>query len=70
MSKLRTKHLDMIAANRVGVDLGFDREENELSVFWSEGSIELGRASKEKLARQLVRVIAEQYNEKNTTQAH
>ena len=70
MQKLRTKQLDMIAANKVGKDLGFDHEENALSVFWQDGSIELVRTSKEKLARQLVRVIAEQYNAKSTTQAH
>ncbi len=70
MIKLRTKQLDMIAANQVREDLGFDSEENELSVFWPEGNIELGLAPKEKLARQLVRVIAEQYHEKSAAQAH
>ena len=83
--KLQNKKLDMIAANQVGEGLGFNVDENELQVFWQavdqtqknqtgENQIikhqTLERASKEKLARQLIKVIANRYYEKNSTQVH
>jgi phosphopantothenoylcysteine decarboxylase/phosphopantothenate--cysteine ligase len=57
--KLMRKNLDMIAANEVGHDKGFDLEDNALLVLWRSGRQELGRASKKVLARELVRLIAE-----------
>jgi len=59
--KLHKKGLDMIAANRVGEGLGFEAEDNALSVFWADGAIELARAAKSELARQLVALIAQRY---------
>jgi phosphopantothenoylcysteine decarboxylase / phosphopantothenate---cysteine ligase len=59
--KLERKHLDMIAANRVGPTCGFDKETNELSVYWRDGGIELGESSKALLARRLIELIAERY---------
>ncbi len=81
--KLIDKKLDMIAANQVGEDLGFNVEENALQVFWQAGNKTQGdqsrknqtikhqtleRAPKEKLARQLIKVIADHYYEKNSAQ--
>jgi phosphopantothenoylcysteine decarboxylase/phosphopantothenate--cysteine ligase len=81
--KLKDKRLDMIAANQVGEDLGFNVEENALQVFWQVGNKTQGnqarenqtikhqtleRAPKEKLARQLIKVIADHYYEKNSAQ--
>ena len=66
--KLKSKNLDMIAANRVGDGLGFDREENALEVFWTGGSESLATAPKEKLARQLVEIIIARYREKSSEQ--
>jgi phosphopantothenoylcysteine decarboxylase/phosphopantothenate--cysteine ligase len=81
--KLQNKKLDMIAANQVGEGLGFNADENELQVFWEAGDQgqenqtqeskiikhqTLERAPKEKLARQLIKVIANHYYEKNSTQ--
>lgn len=58
--KLAAKKLDMIAANQVGIEgLGFDSEDNALSIFWKDGGIELGRTNKKILARQLIDVIIE-----------
>jgi phosphopantothenoylcysteine decarboxylase/phosphopantothenate--cysteine ligase len=57
--KLMRKNLDMIAANEVGHDKGFDHEDNALLVLWRSGRQELGRASKRVLARELVRLIAQ-----------
>jgi phosphopantothenoylcysteine decarboxylase / phosphopantothenate---cysteine ligase len=61
-AKLTTKNLDMVAANLVGrPGLGFDSDENELHVVWQGGETQLGRASKDALARDLIAVIAERY---------
>ena len=60
--KLDDKGLDMIAANRVGPDCGFDQETNALTVLWRDGQIELEQAAKPVLARRLIRLIAEHYH--------
>jgi phosphopantothenoylcysteine decarboxylase/phosphopantothenate--cysteine ligase len=60
--KLRDKHLDMVAANLVGGDKGFDSDENELTLFWNGGQHPLSRKSKSKLARELIAVIGERYH--------
>ncbi|MFL6576893.1 MAG: bifunctional phosphopantothenoylcysteine decarboxylase/phosphopantothenate--cysteine ligase CoaBC, partial [Povalibacter sp.] len=59
--KLSSKNLDMIAANKVGEGLAFDKDENALTVYWRGGKQELSLTSKAALARQLVAVIAERY---------
>jgi len=64
-SKLRAKNLDMIAANPVGKGKGFDSDYNTLEVFWNDGYLNLGTSSKQKLARNLVKLIASHYDEKN-----
>ena len=60
-SKLENKALDMIIANRVGNDCGFDRDDNAVNVLWSEGEKRYPQAQKSKLARDLVELIAERY---------
>ena len=58
--KLSRKRLDMIAANRVGVDgRGFNADDNALSVFWPGGGREFGLMSKEQLAARRVALVAE-----------
>ncbi len=59
--KLEKKRIDMIAANQVGPDCGFDRETNALTVFWPGGELALGEGSKPVLARRLLELIAERY---------
>jgi phosphopantothenoylcysteine decarboxylase / phosphopantothenate---cysteine ligase len=59
--KLEKKRIDMIAANQVGRDCGFDRETNALTVYWPGGELALGEGSKPVLARRLVELIAERY---------
>lgn len=60
--KLERKRIDMIAANQVGPDCGFDRETNALTVYWpGGGELALGEGGKAQLARRLVDVIAERY---------
>lgn len=69
-TKLRSKKLNMIAANQVGEDLGFDSDMNALTVFWGAEHKQLQKASKTRLARTLITLIADQYNEKNINKTH
>ena len=61
LAKLEGKRLDMIAANQVGDNLAFDCDDNALTVYWPDGKRELARATKRRLAAELVAVIAERY---------
>lgn len=61
--KLVRKGLDMVAANRVGANLAFDRDDNELHIFWpGGGEVRLPRADKATLARALIQLITERYH--------
>jgi phosphopantothenoylcysteine decarboxylase/phosphopantothenate--cysteine ligase len=64
--KLRSKAMDMIAANPVGPGIGFESDLNTLDIYWEDGHIDLGTATKHKLARNLIKLIANRYHEKNT----
>jgi len=68
--KLNSKNLDMIAANKVGENLGFDKDDNALTVYWRGGKQELTLTSKAALARQLVAVIADRYKQRGDTAAN
>ena len=58
--KRRRKNLDLIAANRVDDQgMGFDSDDNALTVFWEGGSQALPRQPKTRLAVALVELIAE-----------
>ncbi|MGH8278222.1 MAG: bifunctional phosphopantothenoylcysteine decarboxylase/phosphopantothenate--cysteine ligase CoaBC [Gammaproteobacteria bacterium] len=56
-AKLEKKHLDLIAANLVGAGKAFNRDDNALTVYWRDGTLELGQGSKLDLARRLVALI-------------
>jgi len=58
-AKLAAKNLDLIAANRVGDDCGFDACDNSLVVYSSDREWDLGSASKRGLGRKLVEVMVE-----------
>jgi phosphopantothenoylcysteine decarboxylase/phosphopantothenate--cysteine ligase len=69
--KLEKKRIDMIAANRVGSDCGFDRETNSLTVYWPGGGERaLGEGSKPLLAHRLVELIGERYRAVRQTAKH
>jgi phosphopantothenoylcysteine decarboxylase / phosphopantothenate---cysteine ligase len=57
-SKLKRKKLNMIAANQVGDGIAFDCEENALTVLWPGGKVEIARAPKIDVARELIALIA------------
>lgn len=58
--KLIRKNLDMIASNDVARgDIGFQSDDNAITVIWASGSQVLEKTSKQNIARQLVEIIAE-----------
>jgi len=60
-AKLVNKNLDMIVANRVGHDCGFDRDDNSAIALWNGGEREFPTASKVELARNLIELAAEHF---------
>lgn len=64
-AKLKAKRLDMIAANLVGGKQGFECEDNALEVVWMDGRQSLPMLRKDKLARQLIELIATRYRAKH-----
>lgn len=64
-SKLAAKSLDMVAANLVGPNLGFDSDDNALFVCWRGGETVLPRTSKQAIAGQLLQLIAQRYHAQN-----
>jgi phosphopantothenoylcysteine decarboxylase/phosphopantothenate--cysteine ligase len=61
LSKLENKRLDMIIANKVGSDCGFDSDENTVDVYWQGGSRSYPMAAKTALAYDLVALIVERF---------
>ncbi|WP_244943735.1 bifunctional phosphopantothenoylcysteine decarboxylase/phosphopantothenate--cysteine ligase CoaBC [Vibrio algivorus] len=62
--KLKKKNLDLICANDVSVaGLGFNSNDNALHLYWNGGEQALATASKTQLAKQLLNIIAEQFNQ-------
>ncbi len=60
-AKLENKQLDMIIANRVGDDCGFDSDDNTVNVLWPDGEKRFATARKATLARDLVALVARRY---------
>lgn len=59
-AKLARKGVDMIAANRVGVaGTGFESEDNAITLYWRDGSRELARGPKARLAGALLDAVLE-----------
>jgi phosphopantothenoylcysteine decarboxylase/phosphopantothenate--cysteine ligase len=68
--KLEDKNLDLVAANRVGADLGFGADENSLLLVEREGVTELPRQPKSSLARALIHHIAARYRARRAAAVH
>ncbi|BAV32798.1 phosphopantothenoylcysteine decarboxylase [Sulfuricaulis limicola] len=68
--KLEAKKLDLVAANRVGADIGFGTDENSLLLVEPGAVTELPMQPKAKLARALIRHIATRYRAKHTAKVH
>lgn len=57
--KLARKRLDMIACNDVArADIGFQSDDNAVTVLWADGERVLEKAAKSVIARQLVELVA------------
>jgi phosphopantothenoylcysteine decarboxylase/phosphopantothenate--cysteine ligase len=59
--KLERKKLDMIVANRVGSDCGFDSDDNAATVLWRGGERDFPTASKNDLARNIIQLAANHF---------
>ncbi|GAK85519.1 phosphopantothenoylcysteine decarboxylase /phosphopantothenoylcysteine synthetase [Vibrio ponticus] len=60
LSKLTRKNLDMICANDVSVQgQGFNSNDNAITVYWQQGEQALTLASKQQIAQQILRLIAD-----------
>jgi phosphopantothenoylcysteine decarboxylase/phosphopantothenate--cysteine ligase len=60
-AKLLRKNLDLIAANEVGDDKVFDKDENALVVLTRADRTQLGPASKARLAREFIALVGGQF---------
>ena len=61
LGKLENKQLDMIVANHVGEDRGFDRDDNAVDVFWSGGEQSFETAAKADLAHEIIALVASRF---------
>ena len=61
LGKLKNKKLDMIVANKVGPDCGFDRDDNAVDVYWRGGEQRFPTTAKAELAAHLIQLIADRY---------
>ena len=59
--KLGRKKLNMIVANRVGPDCGFDADDNAATVLWNGGEKSFPTSSKIDLARNLIELTSEHF---------
>jgi phosphopantothenoylcysteine decarboxylase/phosphopantothenate--cysteine ligase len=58
-AKLERKNLDLIVANDVAAaGIGFNSDDNAVTVLWRSGELGFGQRSKSQLARDLIEVIA------------
>jgi phosphopantothenoylcysteine decarboxylase/phosphopantothenate--cysteine ligase len=63
LGKLANKKLDMIVANRVGADCGFDRDDNTAEILWDGGTRAFDTMPKSELAAGLMDVITARFFE-------
>ena len=61
LGKLENKRLDMIIANRVGSDCGFDYDDNAAEALWDGGDRSFAKMAKTELASELMKVVVERY---------
>ncbi len=59
--KLKSKGADLIIANEVGGEYGFDTDDNAVVAYWNGGEREFPRTDKRRLARGLLALIMTRY---------
>ena len=63
--KLEKKKLDLIIANDVSnTAIGFNSDDNAVSVIWNDGKVSLPMTSKQQLGRRLIEEICQHYRKK------
>lgn len=65
IAKLNRKKLNLIAANCAAEGRAFGTDDNALTVYWPNGSRDLGHGDKIKLARAMATLIVEHLNSRN-----
>ena len=60
-AKLQRKKLDMIVANQVGENKGFDKDTNQIEILWQGGQVSIPEKSKQALALELMNIVTEHY---------
>jgi phosphopantothenoylcysteine decarboxylase/phosphopantothenate--cysteine ligase len=68
LGKLTNKKLDMIVANRVGDEHGFDSDDNAVDIYWQSGEESFPTTAKTALASQIVALVAGRYDAVNDKQ--
>ena len=63
LAKLVNKQLDMIVANRVGADCGFDYDDNAAELLWNGGDKIFEKMPKSELAAGIMKAVAARYFE-------
>jgi len=58
LKKLKSKRVDMVAANLVGHGQTFGRDESSLKVFWKGGHEVIEHGPKEKVAEELIEIVS------------
>lgn len=65
-AKLKNKKLNMMIANQVGVsDRGFNSDNNAVTILWEHDQQSVGLRSKQQLAKDIIKQIAERYVKQN-----
>ncbi len=65
-AKLEKKKLDLIIANDVSnPSIGFNSDENAVTIYWAAGEKTIPQSTKAKLARQLIEEISNRYSAEN-----
>lgn len=65
--KLQRKGLDMIVANDVSAEgIGFNSDENAVTVLWGEGEQSLPRSGKQQIARDIIELVARRHDQTAT----
>lgn len=60
--KLKRKKLDMVIANTVGENKGFEQDTNQVEIIWKDGQLSLPEQSKQTLATEIMRFVTQRYS--------
>ena len=63
-AKLERKKLDMIVANPVGKNQGFDQDTNQVEIIWKDGQVSLPEKDKTELAVEIMNVVTQRFTKK------